>query len=336
MYKINDKCVCKTFFLHTIGYNCDKVIRCAYEANDKVYGLPFIGAQIHGKVNCEPHNKISEDFRKLIIDYIESYRPSVSHYTLSHAPNRRYLSTELSISKLYNDFILNVSKNTEIKQKCKYEYFRKVFKTLNISFANPIADLCSICQNHKLQHNSDNHDCIACNCDNCKNFLIHRENFTNAREKMQSDKLAKVDNSKLLISADMQKLLLIPKLKVKESYFSRKLVIMNETFSEIRKSGKTLCIIAHEGEVDRKAFNIVTFYTHFFLSIMCHNKNEITIYADNCSAQNKNWLLFSNLIFIVNDINIPANNIIFNYLETGHTYMSADCSCKHYKVYGKT
>lgn len=45
---------------------------------------------------------------------------------------------------------------------------------------------------------------------------------------------------------------------------------------------------------------------------------------DNCAGQNKNWALFSLMVCLVNDNEIAAKEIVFNYLEPGHTYMSAD------------
>lgn len=44
---------------------------------------------------------------------------------------------------------------------------------------------------------------------------------------------------------------------------------------------------------------------------------------DNCASQNKNWFLFSFLVYIVNSYEISTNEIIY-YFEPGHTYMSAD------------
>lgn len=45
---------------------------------------------------------------------------------------------------------------------------------------------------------------------------------------------------------------------------------------------------------------------------------------DNCAAQNKNWALFSYLVWLVNSEEIEADRIVLNYLEAGHTFMSAD------------
>lgn len=45
---------------------------------------------------------------------------------------------------------------------------------------------------------------------------------------------------------------------------------------------------------------------------------------DNCASQNKNWSLFSYIVWMINSTEIQVRTIELNYLETGHTFMSAD------------
>lgn len=45
---------------------------------------------------------------------------------------------------------------------------------------------------------------------------------------------------------------------------------------------------------------------------------------DNYSSQNKSWVVFSFLVYIINHHGISAETITLKYFETGHTFMSAD------------
>ena len=54
------------------------------------------------------------------------------------------------------------------------------------------------------------------------------------------------------------------------------------------------------------------------------DEETITHWADNCSAQNKNWALYTMLTFLVNSQAIAAKTITVQYFEPGHTYMAAD------------
>ena len=57
-------------------------------------------------------------------------------------------------------------------------------------------------------------------------------------------------------SVDMQKALLMPKLEVKDYYFSRKLVLFNETFTTPGSNEESLCIVWHKRKAGRSASNV--------------------------------------------------------------------------------
>ena len=60
----------------------------------------------------------------------------------------------------------------------------------------------------------------------------------------------------------------------------------------------------------------------------CHT---ITFWADNCSAQNKNWTLYMVLCQLVYDPKTSCNTITIKYFEPGHTFMAADSFHKRVK-----
>lgn len=48
------------------------------------------------------------------------------------------------------------------------------------------------------------------------------------------------------------------------------------------------------------------------------------MWLDNCAAQNKNWTLYSYLIYLINSAEVSFESITLRYLEVGHTFMAAD------------
>lgn len=50
---------------------------------------------------------------------------------------------------------------------------------------------------------------------------------------------------------------------------------------------------------------------------------EFTFWVDNCSAQNKNWTLYSGFVCFVNAVWGP-HKITLKYFEPGHSFMAAD------------
>ena len=79
----------------------------------------------------------------------------------------------------------------------------------------------------------------------------------------------------------------------------------------------------HQGEGGRSAQEIASAYK-FFIEYHRDVKNFV-FWADNCSAQNKNWYLFTLFTILVNSNITPyLNSITITFFEAGHTFMSAD------------
>lgn len=116
----------------------------------------------------------------------------------------------------------------------------------------------------------------------------------------------------------------------KEVIFIPRIIAFNESFVQVgthqKKSSssvKPLAVIWHEAISGRQKSDIAsTFYT--FLS-KNRDKKFITIWLDNCAAQNKNWALFTFFTYVVNNCaEISLEVLEIKYFESGHTFMSAD------------
>lgn len=84
--------------------------------------------------------------------------------------------------------------------------------------------------------------------------------------KVDADIASASDGSICCVSVDMQKVIQIPKLTIKDAFFSRKLNVFNETFAPIDSKGKSVCVLWHEGQSGRKASNIATAYIEFIIN----------------------------------------------------------------------
>ncbi|CAH1104281.1 unnamed protein product [Psylliodes chrysocephalus] len=288
------------------------------------------------KISLEKKQQIDEE----IVAHIEKYKPVVSHYKLVHAPKRRYLPCDLSITALWKDFS-EIHETTVVS----YEKYRRIFETLNISFAQPGQDECGTCskfKQHKEEYNiSDTldvhhstaeqsdcstaqgaeHDIEHSSCDSCKSFKLHHERYTVAREEYTQDKSKEWPSNTNIYTVDMQKVLIIPKMAEKNSFFVSRLVAFNETFSPLHKA-KNICVMWHEAITGRNAADVAsTFFWVIKNSDAC--VNEFIFWSDNCSALNKNWVLYSTFVLLVNQDWGP-NTIRMKYFEPGHSFMRAD------------
>lgn len=323
IWNFGEQKVCKKFFLHTLGFKNDQVVKTALKSSNK-NGSVVVGTIGDRRGQHEPSNKLSDAFRDQVIQHIEKYRPQVSHYRRDHAPNRRYLPSELSISEIYRTFSDELISRGE--KTCSFPYFYKVFKQQNISFAVPENDLCTKCMKHKQAHpDDDTHDCSSCSCASCIGFPEHKQHAHQARKGLAKDtqRMECNQNDVIVTTVDMQKALCMPKLPIKDYYFSRKLVLFNETFATPGKvNTSATAVLWHEGEAGRKAFNITSSYLAFLR--LHRDAQEVILYADNCSSQNKNWTLLSAMTQMVNDPTTGIQTITMKYLEPGHTFMAAD------------
>ena len=97
---------------------------------------------VKAKVNCavspmvdvrDHHAPMNKFDKNLIKEHINSYHPQVSFYNREHAPNRRYLEPNLSITDMWIDF-------TKKYQKISYELYRQVFESEKITLGEPSQD----------------------------------------------------------------------------------------------------------------------------------------------------------------------------------------------------
>nr|CAI5863108.1 unnamed protein product [Callosobruchus analis] len=111
----------------------------------------------------------------------------------------------------------------------------------------------------------------------------------------------------------------------KEVIFTPRVIVFNESFVPVgaySKNFKPLAVIWHEGVRGRKKEDLISTFYAFFLNN--RDTQSITMWLDNCAAQNKNWSLLSFFLFIVNCADVDLQVLDIKYFQSGHTFMSAD------------
>ena len=103
--------------------------------------------------------------------------------------------------------------------------------------------------------------------------------------------------------------------------FTRRIILFNETFAPAGGHGSPLGYVWHEGIRGRNDEDIASTFIKFLEQ---HgDSSTLVLWADNCTAQNKNWTLYAALLHYVNQNN-PLKTLTLRYFEKGHTFMSAD------------
>lgn len=313
--------VCKTFFLTTLGFSKENnsVVYDSLTTIDKsiMTGMASCSTDKRGK-----HPNRTKIDRNIITTHIESYNPSVAHYRREHAPNRRYLPSDVTIQRMYNDFV-----KSETSCDCSYDLYRKVINELNISFTKLGHEECGMCYKFKEHDSNHNQENLSPDCETCIYWKSHIERAEKSRHlyKEHANLQSSAEDS-LFFCADLQKVIMLPRMDTfKEVIFTRRMVAFNESFVPvgIKSKHRPLAVLWHEAVSGRKKEDIINAFFSFF----CHFRdvNHICIWLDNCSSQNKNWTLFTFFVYLLNYcIDISINKVDIFYFEPGHSFMAAD------------
>ena len=297
--------VCKVMFLATLGLKTDGIITEFIKR--KKAGT--VEAMIKDNRGKKPPKTKTE--KELIRQHIMSYRPQVSHYKLKNAPNKRYLEPHLTITSMWEDY---KSKHGDIS----YIVYQRVVKSENIGFGKPAQNDCDVCAKYQAQCKAHDELHIVDDCADCEAGKEHDRKYRAARAYYSQDRDGDMQNT-AIYTADMQKVILLPKLTVKEHFFVSRLVVFNETFASVKQDGDYV-LLWHEAISGRLGVDVASTY------IRCINLCEVEkviFWADNCVGQNKNWILFIALCWCVNQVWGPQV-VTMKYFERGHTFMRAD------------
>jgi len=153
-------------------------------------------------------------------------------------------------------------------------------------------------------------------CDTCLQWRNHIEKAREARKLYRQDADANWTDDYSVRSADMQKIMLIPRMPgYKTAAFTSRVVAFYETFALMGKCCKAnkehLVVAWHEAIAGRKAEELAS--AHLRALKYDRNVKHIIYWLDNCAAQNKNWCLFTLLSSLVNSSDIEADDVILNY-----------------------
>lgn len=81
-------------------------------------------------------------------------------------------------------------------------------------------------------------------------------------------------------------------------------------------------VLWHEGVAGRDVSDVASAFIRHILTQ--RDTQQIVIWPDNCTAQNKNWMLITGLLQTVNNPAGSLQKITLKFLQKGHTSMPAD------------
>ena len=139
-YYVGGTRVCKKTFLNTFSIGHARL----QGLQAKIKNGETAPRDMRGKHLSRPHAKLHA-VMGLVKEHIASFPTQESHYSRNKT-NKKYLSPDLSISKMYRHF-----KARHPDENISKTLYCKVFKTFNLRFGQPRSDTCKRCDSFYIQ-----------------------------------------------------------------------------------------------------------------------------------------------------------------------------------------
>lgn len=174
-----------------------------------------------------PHNKAPESTVDLIKNHVQSFPTVVSHYCRNQS-KKQYLDTNLNLSLMYRLFVDSM-KEKNIDKIPSQSLYEKVFrKDFNLSFKHPRKDTCHTCDRLKVElkaaEETKNEEQLKVKK---LNQELHHRKVELARSEMKKDIESSKEERATIISLDLQKVMLLPRLTAGVVYYKRQLSCYN-------------------------------------------------------------------------------------------------------------
>jgi len=299
----SDIVVCKMFFLRTLDVGA-KMVKGSVTRAAAQGSVVAIADHRGGR---SPSNKTPLDNLEEVKKFLYKLPVMPSHYCRKDT-SLMYLEAGWTIKKLYNVYKCQCPSEKIVSQKI----FSEVVKNMNVSIFTPRKDQCDLCLGNKngLIDNDVWHE--------------HIEQKDCAREAKSFDKSESLKNPKLVVvTVDLQAVLLCPKSKSSATYYKRKLAVHNFTIYNVATKDTT-CYLWHEGQGGLDSDEFSSMIVDFLESVA--NDIEIVIFwSDGCTYQNRNSTISSAIYqFLMSNKKPNLREVHQKYLIRGHTQMECD------------
>lgn len=293
--------VCKTFFLSTLGMNNETLSEWIKSINDTVTS-PTATRRSKSKKVSEIRASVKSDS---VMEWLDILPKMPSHYC--RASSKRVYVEDTFRSKTHMFKVYQKWCNRHGKAAAKRKLFISVLKCEKISIFKPRKDQCDTCTAFK-EGNIE-----------AEVYEEHNQKKEEAyRAKEQAKSLC--SQEVLVVTMDVQSVLLCPKMKVSVQYYKQKLQIHNFTLY-INNDREVHLYVWHEGDGGVTANEFTTCLVDFISSKVNEGYKKVILISDGCCYQNRNKILSAALANLSKVNNTEIEQII---LEKGHTMMEVD------------
>ena len=297
------KPVCKKMFLSTTGLG---------EWSVRAWATSVEPHQIETKIGkarrqSSYYSRCDDDRKFLRNEFLEKLPKLPSHYCRS-STTKMYLEPIIeSKAKLYKLYCDKCRANG--KTPLCQTILDEEFDNMNLSLFRPKKDQCDTCVSHEAGNITD------------EEWNRHREKVNAARKEKDVDKnqaLEEEEKKTLVLTMDLQAVLLAPRLQASALYYKTKLCVHNFTIFDL-VSRNVVCYVWHEGEGALTASEFASCVIDYLTNHLQYD--TYILYSDGCTYQNRNVILANALSRFSKEHN---KTVMQKILERGHTQMEVD------------
>lgn len=298
--------VCRSFFLATLSIS-QKVVRTALT---KISNTGILEGEMRGG-KSKKNQDLDKIKREDIENHIKRFPRVESHYCRSSS-TREYLYSDLTIPKMYALYLNDCNH----KPPGSITTYRRVFKSLNLSFHSPKKDQCSLCMMYKQ---GDTETKLKLE----EMFSKHTQEKDKVRALKQDSKLRATANEEWLSAVfDLQQVIHLPLSKESAIFYKQRL--SNYNFSIYNIGTKDCdCYKWHEGVSKRGASEIATCVYLFLKENDKKPVKHVDLFSDGCFGQNKNSVIPTMLLYFVKNSQY-IEKISLKFFEKSHGQNEGD------------
>lgn len=305
--------VCKKMFIETLLVSRDRVQNICKKFLET-------GTESVESRGGDRKSVLFTEKKTAVKNFIQSIPVLESHYCRGKNIQRQYLSSDLSIKRLWNMYQNNCDPNLKVK----YDYFRNIFDIdYNIGFGAPATDCCSTCISLKGEIK-------LCKDVEKKQCLKTHLNLHKMKATAFFDQVRNSDEGELVFSFDCQKNQVIPKIPDQSSYYLRQIYLYNFTIckgtshSQLTKDN-VFSYVWLENDYKKGSNEIASAVYHQLKATDLTDIRTIKLIADGCGGQNKNSMIIGMIAkFLLSDAPSTLKIIKVVFPVVGHSFIPPD------------
>lgn len=296
--------VCRQFFLNTICIGEDSFRRWTRDTdnlNEESTEQDNLQLEATSSTVCPRRNS---ELKKTVKTWLDILPKVPSHYCRSTTTKIYVESTfrsTLHMHQVYKEWCIENNYRAASRM-----VFTRVLAQERIGIHQPRKDQCDTCCSYKTGNISQ------------QEYENHIKKKNEARE-AKKNAIDSADEETIVITVDVQSVLLAPKLLASSLYYKMKLQCHNFTvYNAISK--EVTIYFWHEADGNVTANEFTSCLINYCQNLPTSMK-RIIIISDGCAHQNRNRILSSALSDLAQNKKINIEQL---YLEKGHTMMEVD------------